>query len=29
MENELFIKDLKILEEGRNLNDIIIVDNNI
>ena len=29
MENDMFIKDLKILEEGRSLNDIIIVDNNI
>jgi hypothetical protein len=29
MENELFIKDLKILEEGRSMRDIIIVDNNI
>jgi TFIIF-interacting CTD phosphatase-like protein len=29
MENEIYIKDLKILEEGRNLKDIIIVDNNI
>lgn len=25
----MFIKDLKILEEGRSLSDIIIVDNNI
>lgn len=25
----MFIKDLKILEEGRTLNDIVIVDNNI
>ncbi|CDW88199.1 nli interacting factor-like phosphatase family protein [Stylonychia lemnae] len=29
MENEMFIKDLKILEEGRSLKDIVIVDNNI
>ena len=29
MENEIYIKDLKILEEGRSLKDIIIVDNNI
>lgn len=29
MENEIFIKDLKILEEGRSMSDIIIVDNNI
>lgn len=29
MENEMFIKDLKILEEGRNLRDVVIVDNNI
>ncbi len=29
IENELFIKDLKILEEGRDLKDVIIVDNNI
>ena len=28
-ENDMFIKDLKILEEGRSLNDIVIVDNNI
>ena len=27
MENEIYIKDLKILEEGRNLKDIVIVDN--
>ena len=27
MENDIFIKDLKILEEGRDLKDIIIVDN--
>ena len=29
MENDMFIKDLKILEEGRSLSDVIIVDNNI
>ena len=29
MENEIYIKDLKILEEGRSLKDIVIVDNNI
>lgn len=29
MENDMFIKDLKILEEGRSLKDVIIVDNNI
>jgi TFIIF-interacting CTD phosphatase-like protein len=29
MENEIYIKDLKILEEGRNIKDIIIVDNTI
>ena len=29
MENEIYIKDLKILEEGRNLKDIVIVDNTI
>jgi hypothetical protein len=29
MENEIYIKDLKILEEGRNLKDVIIVDNTI
>lgn len=29
IENEIFIKDLKILEEGRSLSDIVIVDNNI
>ena len=29
MENEMYIKDLKILEEGRNLKDVIIVDNTI
>jgi len=29
MENDLYIKDLKILEEGRDLSEIIIVDNNI
>ena len=29
MENEIYIKDLKILEEGRNMKDIVIVDNNI
>lgn len=27
MENEIYIKDLKILEEGRSLKDIVIVDN--
>ncbi len=26
-ENDLYIKDLKILEDGRNLKDIVIVDN--
>ena len=25
----MFIKDLKILEEGRSLSDVVIVDNNI
>lgn len=29
MENEIYIKDLKILEEGRHLKDIVIVDNTI
>jgi TFIIF-interacting CTD phosphatase-like protein len=29
MENEIYIKDLKILEEGRSLKDVIIVDNTI
>ncbi|CDW85606.1 nli interacting factor-like phosphatase family protein [Stylonychia lemnae] len=29
MENEIYIKDLKILEEGRNMRDILIVDNNV
>eukprot|EP00347_Sterkiella_histriomuscorum_P003489 403364102 len=29
MENDMFIKDLKILEEGRSLKDVVIVDNNI
>ena len=29
MENEIYIKDLKILEEGRSLKDIVIVDNNV
>jgi hypothetical protein len=29
MENDMYIKDLKILEEGRNLKDVVIVDNNI
>ena len=29
MENEIYIKDLKILEEGRNLKDVVIVDNTI
>jgi TFIIF-interacting CTD phosphatase-like protein len=29
MENEIYIKDLKILEEGRSLKDIVIVDNTI
>lgn len=29
MENEIYIKDLKILEEGRQLQDMVIVDNNI
>lgn len=29
MENEIYIKDLKILEEGRSLRDIVIVDNNV
>jgi TFIIF-interacting CTD phosphatase-like protein len=29
MENELYIKDLKILEEGRKLRDVVIVDNSI
>jgi TFIIF-interacting CTD phosphatase-like protein len=29
MENEMFIKDLKILEEGRSLSDIVIVDNTV
>jgi TFIIF-interacting CTD phosphatase-like protein len=29
MENDLYIKDLKILELGRDLSDIIIVDNNV
>lgn len=29
MENEIYIKDLKILEEGRNLRDLVIVDNNV
>ncbi len=28
-ENDFYIKDLKILEQGRSLNDIVIVDNNI
>lgn len=29
MENEIYIKDLKILEEGRAMKDIVIVDNNV
>ena len=29
MENEIYIKDLKILEEGRSMSDIVIVDNNV
>lgn len=29
MENEIYIKDLKILEEGRSLKDVVIVDNNV
>jgi hypothetical protein len=29
MENEIYIKDLKILEEGRSLKDVVIVDNTI
>ena len=29
MENEIYIKDLKILENNRSLKDIIIVDNNM
>jgi RNA polymerase II subunit A small phosphatase-like protein len=29
MENEIYIKDLKILEEGRNLKDVLIIDNSI
>ena len=29
MENEIYIKDLKILEEGRSLKDLVIVDNTI
>jgi TFIIF-interacting CTD phosphatase-like protein len=29
MENEIYIKDLKILEEGRQLKDVVIVDNTI
>jgi TFIIF-interacting CTD phosphatase-like protein len=29
MENEIYIKDLKILEEGRSMKDILIVDNNV
>ena len=29
MENEIYIKDLKILEEGRSMKDIVIVDNNV
>ena len=29
MENEIYIKDLKILEEGRNLKDVVIIDNTI
>jgi len=27
MENDLYIKDLKILEEGRSMADMVIVDN--
>jgi TFIIF-interacting CTD phosphatase-like protein len=29
MENEIYIKDLKILEDGRQLKDVVIVDNNM
>ena len=29
MENEIYIKDLKILEDGRSLQDVVIVDNTI
>jgi TFIIF-interacting CTD phosphatase-like protein len=29
MENEIYIKDLKILEDGRSLSDVVIVDNNM